>query len=140
MMNKWQKVLDIINEVQGTDIKMGEEFEIEGDIINPRLYLNMKITNFGLEDCYGNKHKNNALALLIYGDVKIKTKQFVPKVGEKYFIAGIEEVDLYCETYWEDCDCDKLWLKRGICFKTKEEAIASAKKMLEVANDRPSAN
>ena len=136
-MNKWQKVLDIINEVQGTAIQMGEEFEIEGDIINPRLYLNMKITNFGLEDCYGNKHKNNALALLIYGDVKIKTKQFVPKEGKFYYVAAISEDDLYREVCYENDSADKLWLERGLWFRTPEEAIALAKKMLEVANDRP---
>ena len=129
MMNKWQKVLDIINEVQGTNIEMGEEFEIE----EYRNYT-LKMTEAGLTDAH-EVFPKVTLVELMEGKYKIKPKQWMPKEGERYFVAGIEEENLYCETQWEDCDCDKLWLKRGICFKTKEEAIALTKRMLEVANE-----
>ena len=52
------------------------------------------------------------------------------KEGVKYYIPQTIYTDLY-DCYWYSADdFDKTLMKRGIVFKTKEEAIACAKKML----------
>lgn len=52
------------------------------------------------------------------------------KEGVKYYIPQTIYTDLY-DCYWYSADdFDKTLMKRGIVFKTKEEAIACAKRML----------
>ena len=52
------------------------------------------------------------------------------KGGVKYYIPQTMYTDLYA-CYWYSADAfDKTLVKRDIIFKTKEEAIAYAKKML----------
>ena len=54
------------------------------------------------------------------------------KGGVKYYIPQTIYTDLY-DCYWYSADdFDKTLMKRGIVFKTKEEAIACAKKMLTI--------
>lgn len=50
--------------------------------------------------------------------------------GEQYFIPNVFYRD-WCDSHYWNNDChDNTWLKRGLIFKTKEEAIAVAKAML----------
>ena len=52
------------------------------------------------------------------------------KEGTVYYISSVIHTNLY-ESHIYDADVlDKKYMKRGIVFKTKEEAIACAKKML----------
>ena len=128
MMNKWEKVLDIINEVQGTDIKMGEEFEIENFIRNP-----VVMTDEGLID-YNDNVLQNYLVGLIYGSVRIKPKKWVPKEGEAYFVPDLSTLSSIGVLTFGECDIlDSIHNNRNIIRYTKEEAIALANKMLEVA-------
>ena len=128
-MNKWQKVLDIINEVQGTDIQMGEEFYVGG------LRNIVVMTDSGLRDNRGFL-LSNILVGLIAEDIKIKPKQWAPKDGEQCYVADAGSRELFIIwRYSSSSRYDKLILKRGLIRKTKEEAISLAEKMLEVAND-----
>ena len=52
------------------------------------------------------------------------------KDGTEYYIPRITAVDLYDCNYWDAGAWDRMYMERGIIFKTKEEAIACAKKML----------
>ena len=53
-----------------------------------------------------------------------------PDVGEVYYIA-VPLVDSLCWEYrWSGSELDMRWLKRGLCFAKKEDAIAAAKAMM----------
>lgn len=55
-----------------------------------------------------------------------------PKEGETYYCPNIFGEDLYNVSVWVDSVVDKDFYIHGLVFKTKEEAIAMAKKMLMV--------
>ena len=55
-----------------------------------------------------------------------------PHDGEAYFVPNIAHKLFYLNTRW-DGDCvDNFRLKSGLCFATKEDAIAAAKAMLPI--------
>jgi hypothetical protein len=56
---------------------------------------------------------------------------FLPgvRMRETYYYADIMADDGYYETKWLDIDDDKYRLSRGLCFYTKEAAIAFSEKM-----------
>ena len=54
------------------------------------------------------------------------------KEGTRYYVPEILYEKLYDEYVYKADNADKLYIKRGIAFKTKEEAIAYAKKMLAI--------
>lgn len=55
------------------------------------------------------------------------------KYGMSYYVADITSVSLYARHIYIAGSFDKTLVKCGIVFKTKEEAIECAKKMLKVA-------
>lgn len=54
-----------------------------------------------------------------------------PKEGSTYFLAAPESLEFYDEWQWHGTDADRLWLERGLCYTTREDAIEAAKAMLE---------
>nr|DAU94269.1 MAG TPA: ETC complex I subunit conserved region [Caudoviricetes sp.] len=56
---------------------------------------------------------------------------FLPgvRMRERYYYADITADDGYYETQWLDIDDDKYRLSRGLCFSSKEAAIAFAQRM-----------
>ena len=55
-----------------------------------------------------------------------------PHDGEAYFVPNLARNLFYLTTRW-DGDCvDNFRLKRGLCFATKEDAIAAAKAMMPI--------
>ncbi len=126
-MNTWQKVLDIINKVQGTNIEMGEEFDIENNSYNP-----FKMTEEGLVDCDGD------LAILgihhlISGIESIikKPKKWKPKLDEYYFTPFLANSTLYAKCIWVDNGIDNFRLDNNLVCRTEEETIEKAKLMLK---------
>ena len=55
-----------------------------------------------------------------------------PKVGETYYASSLPTEDFYIAYEWLGHMTDRRWLKRGLCFKTEEDAIAAAKAMLPI--------
>lgn len=57
--------------------------------------------------------------------------KFLPfaKTGQRYYYADITSEDGYCETTWLDVDDDEHLLSKGLCFHTKEAAIAFSERM-----------
>ena len=53
-----------------------------------------------------------------------------PKRCESYYVVDMSESSLYFMYWWYDDESDRRNLKRGLCFATKEDAIAAAKAML----------
>ena len=53
-----------------------------------------------------------------------------PKVGEVYYVAA-PYAECFCIEYeWPGCAAASRFLKRGMCFTTRADAIAAAKAML----------
>ena len=58
-----------------------------------------------------------------------------PDVGKVYYIAA-PEVEYLCREHgWSGGELDMRWLKRGLCFATKEDAIAAAKAMMPIKGE-----
>ena len=55
-----------------------------------------------------------------------------PEVGKVYYVA-VPYAKYFCKAYeWDGGEADRRFLKRGICFTTKEEALAAARAMLPI--------
>lgn len=60
-----------------------------------------------------------------------------PEVGEVYYVASLY-AEYFCMEYeWSGCASDRRFLKRGMCFATKEDAIAAAKAMMPIKEETP---
>ena len=58
-----------------------------------------------------------------------------PHDGKVYFVPNIASNRFYFDTSW-DGDCvDNFRLERGLCFATKEDAIAAAKAMMPIKGE-----
>ena len=58
-----------------------------------------------------------------------------PEVGEVFYVAAMYAKN-FCNAYeWSGCETDRRFLKRGMCFTTKEDAIAAAKAMMPIKGD-----
>ena len=58
-----------------------------------------------------------------------------PKVGEVYYVVALYAEGFYMEHEWSGCETDRRFLKRGMCFTTKEDAIAAAKAMMPIKGE-----
>ena len=58
-----------------------------------------------------------------------------PKRCESYYVVDMSESSLYYMYWWYDDESDRRNLKRGLCFATKEDAIAAAKAMLPIKGE-----
>lgn len=52
--------------------------------------------------------------------------------GTSYYLASLEGRHFLSRVTWDDHEMDRLWLKRGLAFLNKEDAIATAKAMLGI--------
>lgn len=58
------------------------------------------------------------------------------KKGVKYYYPHVSKTDdLYASCEYDNDEFDKILKSRGLVFKTKEEAIEAAKKMLAVMKE-----
>ena len=58
-----------------------------------------------------------------------------PKNGSEYYVPCQLAPALWGSFEWYNGDLDKLYLKRGLCFATREDAIAAAKAMLLIKGE-----
>ena len=54
----------------------------------------------------------------------------VPKDGEVYYVTASDAMVFCIDAAWYRCETDRQFLKRGLCFATKEDAIAAANAMM----------
>lgn len=76
------------------------------------------------------------LEKLITGENVVVNRPWKPTFGEIYYIPSISNRDLYDFNSWNNDEYDKELYRRRVVFKTKEEAAATAKKMLEAINEQ----
>ena len=58
-----------------------------------------------------------------------------PEVGETYYVADPKTRDFYEWLYWHGDEICMRFLTRGLCFATKEDAIAAAKAMMPIKGE-----
>ena len=58
-----------------------------------------------------------------------------PKDGNEYYVPCQLAPALGGSFEWYNGDLDKLYLKRGLCFATEEDAIAAAKAMMPIKGE-----
>lgn len=111
------------------DLNEGDEFETKpttGHILrfekNSLLYLS-KIGTWELSAVNINE--------LFDGITITKRAPWVPKIGDIYYVAYPITECMYAFGRFENTRADKFYIENNLVFKTKEEAISCAKKMLE---------
>ncbi len=129
-MNVYKKLLDIINEFQGTELEMDKEFKSPGYSTIDDENTTYRMTEDGLKD---NRNADNDV--LFYDLFKQKCEiieiDWAPKDNGSCFVPDPLSLDLYYEeVYFEDTPSGQAWLERKLLCKTKEEAIKKSKKML----------
>ena len=108
--------------LEGTNFKFSEGF----------LHLSVKTKdgdNWVVAD-------DSRLLGLLYGTLSIRKIPWKPKDGETYYIPAIGGEFGYYTVYWFGGNGDKLRYRRGLVFRTKEEAIAMTKKLLAVVKEK----
>ena len=130
----------MINHMEDVAKMFGLELE-EHFHITKKSYENTvyKFTKDGVA-FYDNKLRTwyesvGALAGILTGETEVVKLPWKPKMDEKYYIPSIFDWDFYKYNFWLNDECDEKYYKRGLVFKTKEEAIEMAKKMLAVVKE-----
>lgn len=109
-------------------VEIGETFNIkrEGKVLNSDFWIN----DAGLK-CSGFECVEHVFINILNGKDKIKRKPFTPVSGQPYFIPEFS-LDACCDNmHWTNDTYDKHYYERGMVFRTKEEAVEAAKKMLK---------
>lgn len=123
------------------DVEIGERF----DVVN-RDAVYFPSCYFSDDDfVFSNASKNVAgysnydvLAHVLWGVWQIKKLPWKPKKGDTYFMPGIfGGIAVVEDAIWNedegDREVEELHYNNGLVCRTREEAMAKAKKMLEVA-------
>ena len=77
---------------------------------------------------------------LTYTTTILEPLREAPEVGEVYYVAATY-AKYFCNAYeWSGCETDNRFLKRGMCFTTKEEALAAARAMLPIKREEVCVN
>lgn len=125
-----------VTEILG--VEMGEAFYIDSPIKRP----NYKITEEGfLGKISGNPWDSwesadlDILVRILAGELKIAKAQWEPAEGEQYYCPSVEAPGKSSSWEWRNDECDRYRYKRGLVFKTRDEAVELTKKMLAVANE-----
>ena len=58
-----------------------------------------------------------------------------PEKGTEYWLAKPDRGAFTSRFKWNGDTNDMLWLKRGLCFATKEDAVAAAKAMMPIKGE-----
>ena len=84
-----------------------------------------------LQDCeYRRKPRT-----MTYSVTMPEPMREAPQLDTEYYLVSLFEPMHFEVAYWGDCHGERMLLKRGLCFATKEDAIAAAKAMLPVKGE-----
>ena len=118
-------------------LELEEHFHITKKSYENTVY---KFTKDGVA-FYDNKLRTwyesvGALAGILTGETEVVKLPWKPTKGEKYYVSHILDRDLWDCYLWDDEEYDEELYKRGVVFKTKEEAVMAAKKMLVAIKEK----
>lgn len=121
-------------------VEIGDTFKviyIDSNIEDEKYF---QLTKKGLETSDDGIHWRgtvpSVLQDLMTGKARVATLPWKPTKGEKYYVSHILDRELWDCYSWDDEEYDEELYKRGVVFKTKEEAVMAAKKMLKVINEQ----
>ena len=128
-MSHWKQFAEIL------DLELEQKFVLTDDDGNRKNEYIYKITEDGLLHksptlVKWSKSSSCTILRLLNGDYKVVTKTWKPKKGEKYWYYS-DTCKLAICVYWEDTSRDLSFWKLGNCFKTREEADAKGKEIME---------
>ncbi len=130
-MSIMKELLDLINDIQGTRIKLSEEFRIKGSDLTLKFHLG---TLFSQEKGFSwCEDDGKYLKKIITEKNVIEThkKRWKPDYGQEYYIPKINVASLYDNCCWQGDYIDKQSLKKGIIFETPEKAVEMSRKLLD---------
>ena len=118
-------------------VELNEVFRIED--FDLELYDFFKITENGLyqsskSEPYDWKVAPNFISLLT-GDIEITKLPQKPAIGDMYCYPDPATPILWGRCSWRDDEVDNYRFQHGFVFKTTEEAIKAAEKMLATAKE-----
>lgn len=121
-------------------VEIGEIFKIAD---NRNSFLEWtrcyRFTNNGVEmskdEIHWEKCMSEVLELLIKGEIGIK-RPWKPAMHDEYYYPNPLDRDLCGCGIWVDNDNDNNRFSRRLVFKTKEEAVTAAEKMLAAINEQ----
>ena len=121
-------------------IEIGQSFKIVDDTYGIRQSYYRLTEENGCEISDDNTSwvtvSAEVLKWLIMGDVRISKLPWKPtNEGEWYYTPALDTESGCYTVYWENDDTDKRRYRRGLVFKTREEAIAVSKKMLDILEE-----
>ena len=121
-------------------VELGESFKITSDTHGDYHRYYQFTDKKGFETSVDGLKWETAAAVvlrgILMGDIRIVKLPWKPKMDEKYYIPSIFDWDFYKYNFWLNDEHDEKFYKRGLVFKTKEEAIEMSKKMLAMAKER----
>ena len=128
-MNNWGKFAEMLG------LELEQEFLLTDVDGNTKGELTYKFTEDGLLHksptlVKWSKSSSGTILRLLNGDYKVVSKPWKPKEGEKYWYYS-DTCKLAICVYWEDTARDLSFWKLGNCFKTREEAEAKGKDIME---------
>ena len=121
-------------------VELRENFKIADDIFgeHPKYYrfaenVCLEASNDG---AIWKMADAGVLEDILIGDVRIIKLPWKPtNEGEWYYTPALDTESGCYTVYWENNDTDKRRYRRGLVFKTREEAIAVSKKMLDILEE-----
>lgn len=122
-------------------VELGEPFKITSGIQDDYQSYYRFTENNCFETSYdGIEWKTTIVAVLLkhilMGDIRIVKLPWKPtNEGEWYYTPALDTESGCYTVYWENDDTDKRRYRRGLVFKTREEAIAVSKKMLDILEE-----
>ena len=128
-MNKWGKFAEMLG------LELEQEFALTDADGNTKGELTFKFTEDGLlykspTLVNWSKSSSGTILRLLNGDYKVVPKPWKPKNGEKYWYYSTY-FDNTSSCIWTDGVSDLILWKVGNCFKTREEAEAKGKEIME---------
>lgn len=131
----------IVEVAQVLGVAVGESFKIADDAFGewPKYYrFNENVCLEVSDDGVKWKEMDDEVVLecLLLDEVRIIKLLWKPTVHDEYYYPIPSNRDLWGCGIWVDNDNDNNRFSRRLVFKTKEEAVAAAKKMLAAINEQ----
>lgn len=122
------------NIAEGLGVRLNEVFRINTDsdyyrITEDRLEVDASDYSSAVIH-YWKPASDQMLLLLVLGRLEIIKLRWKPEYGEDYFIPDISSYSNISIAQWYDTDSNEMHYRRGIVYKTREEAVRAAEKML----------
>lgn len=122
-------------------VEVGEVFQIDKDpALNGCVFRfsnnDLQLSGANVDNDTWVVANDNRLLGLLYGSLSIRKLPWKPtNEGECYYTPALDTESGCYTVYWENDDNDKRRYRRGLVFKTREEAIVVSKKLLAVAQE-----